>query len=298
MAAAKIPRIASNVANEDWGDQNAYPLDAGSTGVVTLLPEALIQQDINKIGVIRVDLAAASALTGIMKQIYGDDAEFLYDAPVPAGTTDYGQFLLAADRKGTDGVVLALGEQEAVQIATAGQQLGNEQVLGSALGTFSYDTVKELGDYAKQMVFLWSYPPATADLPVYKALRADLAASGDDGLQPENVRSSAMRSWIALYGLLRMIRDEKMTTFTRAGITELLQNAKDVPMLGMYGDESWTPDKNHDGIFQRAGMNHWGIYRWDPDATSAGFDGNFVETGELNFDEVLCGSVLGAPPPC
>ncbi len=49
------------------------------------------------------------------------------------------------------------------------------------------------------MVFVWSFPPATTDLPVYKALRADLAASGDDDLQPENLKTSPMRSWIGLY---------------------------------------------------------------------------------------------------
>jgi ABC-type branched-subunit amino acid transport system substrate-binding protein len=298
MAQAKIPRIASNVANEDWTDKNAFPLDAGSTGVVILLPQALIQQGIKKIGVIRVDLAAASALVGIQKQIYGSKAEFPADVPVSAGTTDYGQFLLKADRAGTGGVVLALGEQEAVQVVKAGQQIASEQVIGSALGTFSHATIKELGDFAKQMVFLWSYPPASADLPVYKALRADLAASGEDGLQPENVKSSAMRSWIALYALLRMTRDAKMTTFTRAGITEMLQKAKDVPMLDMYAGENWTPNAEHPGIFKRAGMNHWGIYKWDPDAKSNGFDGNWVESGTMNYDDVVCGSALGGPPPC
>ena len=61
------------------------------------------------------------------------------------------------------------------------------------------------------MVFLWSFPPATVDLPVYKALRADLAASGEDALQPENLKASPMRSWIGLYALLKMIRDAEMT---------------------------------------------------------------------------------------
>ncbi len=59
-----------------------------------------------------------------------------------------------------------------------------------------------MGDFAEQMAFLWSFPPATADLPVYDALRSDLAASGEEALQPENLKASPMRSWIGLYGLL------------------------------------------------------------------------------------------------
>ena len=172
-----------------------------------------------------------------------------------------------------------------------------KQVLGAALGTFSHKYVSGLGDFADKMVFTWSYPPATADLPVYQALRADLAASGDDSLQPENLKSSPMHSWIGLYALLRAIRDAKLTEFTRAGITAMLQQAKDVPMLNIFGGENWTPNLDHPGVFKRAGMNHWATYKWDPDAKGAGFDGNFVERHVFNFDKVLCGSPLGGPPP-
>ena len=89
----------------------------------------------------------------------------------------------------------------------AGQQLSTDLLIGSSLGTFSHATVAELGDFAEQMVFLWSFAPATVDLPVYEALRADLAASGEESLQPENLKASPMRSWIGLYALLKMIRD-------------------------------------------------------------------------------------------
>jgi hypothetical protein len=108
-----------------------------------------------------------------------------------------------------------------------------------------------------------------------------------------------MRSWIGLYALLRMIRDAGMTEFTRDGISALLQQAKDVPMLGIFGGEDWTPDLDHPGLFERAGVNHWAVYRWDPEAPSpAGVDGNFVETSQFSFDDVMCGSPFGAPGPC
>jgi hypothetical protein len=144
------------------------------------------------------------------------------------------------------------------------------------------------------MALMWSFPPATADLPVYEALRSDLAASGEDGLQPENLKASPMRSWIGLYGLLWMLRDANVTDLNRETIKATIEAAHDVPMLDMFGGEDWTPDTDHPGMFQRAGMNHWASYEWDPDA-SGEFDGNFVEIGEMSFDEVLCGSMFGAP---
>jgi hypothetical protein len=172
-------------------------------------------------------------------------------------------------------------------------------LMGASLGAFAHADVAELGDFGKQMVFLWSYPPATAEVPVYAAMRADLAASGEAALQPETLAANPIRSWIGLYALLWMIRDAKMTEFTRAGITAMLNDAKDVPMLGIFGDENWTPAQNHAGAFKRAGVNHWAIWRWDPAAKAAsGHDGNFTKTATISFDEVLCGTPLGAPTGC
>jgi ABC-type branched-subunit amino acid transport system substrate-binding protein len=295
MAKAKIPRVASNVTQDDWADPNAYPMDASGTGVTFLMPQALIDAGAKKIGLIRVDLAAASALVGLLADAYKGKATFPYDTPVPGGTTDFSQFILGAQNAGTDGVALALGENEAVQVVRAGQQLATDQLIGSSLGTFSHKSVEDLGDFAKQMVFIWSYPPATADLPVYEALRADLAASGDEALQPENLKASPMRSWIGLYALLKMMRDAKMTTFTREGISKMLNQAKDVPMLNIFGGENWTPSLNHPGIYKRAGTNHWATYAWDPNAPSPAGKGNFVEKTTISFDKVLCGTIFGAP---
>jgi ABC-type branched-subunit amino acid transport system substrate-binding protein len=300
MQAAGIPRVASNVTSSDWGDPNAYPLDASGTGVTFLSPQALLENDITQIGIVRVDLAAASAIVGLMEDLYADDgAEFVSDAPVPAGTTDFTQFILGAEDAGAEGITMAIGENEAIQVVRAGQQLGTELLLGSSLGSFAHSTVAELGDFADQMVFLWSYPPATFDLPVYEALRADLAASGEESLQPENLKASPMRSWIGLYALLYMIRDAGMTEFTRDGITAMLQASGPVPMLDMFGGEDWTPDLSHPGAFSRAGTNHWQVWSWDPEAEApGGLEGNFVGGSVINFDEVLCGSPFGGPEPC
>jgi ABC-type branched-subunit amino acid transport system substrate-binding protein len=297
MAEAGIPRVASNVTNFDWGDPNAYPLDASGTGVTFLLPQALIDAGVDEIGIIRVDSAGAGAMQSLLSGVYEGDATFPYDVPVPAGTTDFTQFILGAQDAGVGGVTLAIGEQEAVQVVNAGQQLDTDLILGSSLGTFPHSSITELGDFADQMAFMGAYPPATADLPVYDALRADLAASGEDALQTENLKSSPMRSWIGLYALLYMMRDTGMTEFTGEGITAMLQEANDVPMLDMFGGESWTPHLDHPGMFKRAGMNHWATYEWDPEAEAPdGIEGgNWVEASTLSFDEVLCGSPFGAP---
>lgn len=300
MAAAAIPRVAYATSSQDWGDQNAFPLDGAGFGVTFLLPEALRLAGVTEQGLIRVDIAAASALVGLLNDLYGDaGVNIPFDVPVPAGTTDYSQFIIAAQDNGVDGVNLALGEQEAVQVIRAAEQLGTDLVIGSPLGTFSHGSIAELGAFAEQMVFLWSFPPATVEVPVYEVLRADLAASGEEGLQLANLKASPMRSWIGLYGLLSMIRDAGMTEFTRPGITAMLESATDVPMLGIFGDANWTPDTDHPGAYQRAGISRWSTYAWDPDAPApGGLTGNFVAGEAIDLDATICGSPFGAPEPC
>jgi ABC-type branched-subunit amino acid transport system substrate-binding protein len=295
MAEAGIPRVASNVTQNDWADPNAYPLDASGTGVTFLMPQGLIDQGIDEIGAIRVDLAEASALVGLISDLYEGEATFPYDVPVPAGTTDSTQFILGAEDAGVGGVFLPLGEQEAVQIIRAADQLGTELLISASLGSFSNSNVADFGEIAEQTVFVWSFPPATADVPVYEALRSDLAASGNEDLQPLNLKSSPMRSWIGLYALLQMIRESGTTEFTREGMTQMLQTAENVPMLDIFGGEDWTPNAETDGIWTRKGVERWTTWTWDPEASFEGSDGNFELASELSFYDIVCGSIFGAP---
>jgi ABC-type branched-subunit amino acid transport system substrate-binding protein len=296
MGDAGIPRIASNVTNSDWTDENAYPLDASGTGSTFTSPQSLIDAGAEKIGLIRVDLPAASALIGLIEDLYEGNATFPYDVPVPAGTTDYSQFILGAEDEGVDGVTLLIAEEQAVQVVRAAEQLGTELRLAGTLGTFSRSRVLEQGDFAEQMVFVWSYPPATARVPVYKALRADLAAAGEEELKPNNLKASPMRSWIGLYALLRMIRDAGLNEFNRESIKAMVDEATDVPMLDIFGGENWTPDTTTEGAWTRKGVDTWTTWRWDPKAKFQGKRGNFAKTGEISFSELMCGSIFGAPP--
>jgi hypothetical protein len=70
-------------------------------------------------------------------------------------------------------------------------------------------------------------------------------------------------------------------------------------MLGIYGDETWTPNENHPGLWTRADIDRWAVYRWDGASENAiGTNGNFVEGATISFDDVLCGTPFGASGPC
>lgn len=292
--AAGIARFAVNATTPDLTDLNSYPFDAGGIGTVMVMPEPLVADDLKKIATIRVDLPAASALIGIMENMYGDDgAEFIADIPVTAGTTDYSQYVLAAEDAGADGVVVPLGGQEAIQVLRAAQQLDSDLVFSTSLGTLPYRDLVELGDFADQLVLNGSIPPATADLPAVRVLVADLAASGEDELQPEALKQSAMKSWVGLYALLDILRTAETEDFSRANVTALIEASGPIDMLGLTTD--WTPRTDNPGAFPRTGNGYYSFWRWDDAASWGDASGNLAQTGEANLIDILCGSPLGAP---
>ena len=67
-------------------------------------------------------------------------------------------------------------------------------------------------------------------------------------------------------------------------------------MLDIFGGEDWTPGLNHSGLFQRGGHESLGDLSMGSGGGGEVGDGNFVESTVFSFDEVLCGSPLGAPP--
>jgi branched-chain amino acid transport system substrate-binding protein len=292
FADAGIARFAISSATPDLSDLNSYPIDAGGIGTTLVMPQALVDQGVTKIATIRVDLPAASAIIGLFQDIY-DGAEFVADIPVPAGTTDYSQFILAAENAGAEGVVIPLGGQEAIQVLRAADQLGSDLLFSTSLGTLPYADVADLGDLADQVILNGPIPPATADEPAIHVLVADLAASGEDALQPERLKSTAMKSWIGLYALLTIVRTAHTEDFSRANLTSLIEASGPIDMLGLTSD--WTPKTDNPGTFPRTGNGHYSFWRWDPDQSFGDQAGNFVEAGSTDFNDLLCGSPLGAP---
>jgi ABC-type branched-subunit amino acid transport system substrate-binding protein len=292
---ASIPRIGGNVGPPDWDDQNAYPFNSAGLGNLFLEPKALIDAGATRIALVRIETPGTGSLAATFQATYAE-AEIVADIPLTAGTTDFTQFIQTAEDAGAEGIALAVGEQEALQIVRAAEQLGSDLLISTGIASFTHETISGLGPIAEQIIFVASYPPHTADLPVYEALRSDLAASGEERFEPQNMRQTALQSWMALYATIKMIRDAGLTDFTAPNMKAMVEAAADVPMLGMFGDENWTPDTDHQGLYVRSGMDFLASYRWDPEAAAVdGLVGNWVEFQVYNFSEVVCGSVVGAP---
>lgn len=288
-AAAGIPRFANSPGADDYPDLNTYPYTAGGTGTSIMMVQGLLDAGVSKIALVRVDIPQATALAGFFAAVYGDNGvEVVADLPVPAGTTDYSQFILAAQSAGAEGIAMPVGGQEGIQVLRAGAELDADLLYSSSTGTFPLADIQSLGEYGQRVILNEGFPPAAVDDPVIDQLVADLEAHSDDEiLQRPNLKASPMRSWIGLYALLQILREADATDFSRENLKTLINASGPIDMLGLSPD--WTPATDHAGAFTRAGSGHYSFWSID----SAGE--TFELVSEADWDTTICGSPVGGP---
>jgi ABC-type branched-subunit amino acid transport system substrate-binding protein len=292
---AGLPRVGVSPGSEELGSANAFPVGGGSVGTTFMMVPPLARAGHTKIALIHVDTPAIQALTGVLAPMLDAyDAEIVEMIPVPQGTTDYQQFILAAQDAGADGVALALGEAEAIQVINAAEQLATDLTFSVSLGTFGQADAEELGDFADQLVFNSEVPPATASLeefPVLADVVGDLAASGEPELQRDQIKSSAIRSWLAVYALVEVVeRFGDPDDVSREAITAAFEAARDVDFHGLV--PAWTPrGGTGEGLLGNVSMPYYYQIGFDTEA------GEFVLDDErLNLVEEFAGN-LDYPQP-
>ncbi len=293
---AGIARFALSPGTDELGDSLTFGIDAGGIGTTIMMVPPLLDEGHTQIATIRVDIAAAAVIPSLLNGIFTDEGvEFVADLPVPAGTTDYSQFVLAAEEAGATAVIMPLDGPNAVQVMAAAAQLDSELVFSVSLGTFGRSDIAEIGDYASHMVFNAAVPPASFDTPVLDVLTAELEANSDDErLQRNNLKSSPMRSWIGLYAFIYMLREAQLTEVTPATVLEATEAVQSIPMLDLIPD--WTPGTNADTAFTSVSQPAYRFWSWDGSAEFDGEAGNYVQIGEGDFNEVIETSSFSEAP--
>lgn len=284
---AGVPRLDGNPAPVAFSAPNTYALGMGGLGNAVMMVPPLVDQGKSRFAIIRADVPGAAALQTVIEPMvtaYG--GEVVADIPVTVGTSDFSQFVLAADAAGADGVLMLAGREEVIQVLRAAQQLDSDLAFSLSLGSVSRQDVAEFGAFADQFVFNGEVPASSVDpepYPLLAVANRDLAASGEERLQPDTVTNASLKSWVYMYALVKMIRDAGITDITPASVTAVLNSATDVDM----GDLTppWTPNATSEGIFERVSQPYYWTATWD------GESDNFLMGERLDSVALLAGDV-------
>ncbi len=259
FTAANYPRVGQSPGTPDFGAPNSYNLGGGGLGTTFQMIPPLLDAGKKKIAAIHVDLPAFQGALPLLKMIVeAGGGELVATIPVPAGTTNYDQFILAAEDAGADGVMMPLGDKESAQVLAAAADLGTELTFSVSLGTFSANAVKELGDLGKQMVFNAEVPPATSPAEQFPAMSLVI---DDLGVDAADVASSEIRSWLAVYAFVTVMGAGDVDNITRESVTAAFNAATDIDMLGLMAP--WTPNKPSPGVFSRISNPNYYFATWD-----------------------------------
>ena len=288
---AGIPRISNSGGIEELSAPNGYPISGGPTGTTFAMVPALTRQGPKNIAAIHVDNPQIQVLGTLFQPMFDAyKGKLTKMIPVPAGTTDYQQFVLSAQDSGADGVILPLGEAEAVQVLNVAQQVDSKMIFSASLGTFGQEDIAKFGDFAKQIVLNSDVPPATADVkdfPLLADMLIDLEASGDAELQRDQLKASPMRSWLAVYALVKVVEQfGDPNNPSREAITNAFNTAKDVDMGGIIAP--WTPKGGSgQGLFGNVSNPYYYIVKFDTDKKQFVVDDhilNVIEESEGKTD--------------
>lgn len=244
LEAAGLPRVGLSPSPEELDSEVTYAIGAGGSGSTFMMVPGCTRNGHQKIASIQVDLPIIDQLFGALEpmlEAYG--AEVVAKIPVPAGTTDFQQFTLAAEKARATCAILPLGENEAVQVLQAAKQLGSKLKFSANLGTFGEADLAALGELAGQIYLAAELPPITGSQerwPILGQAIADLSASGEAELQEDQIKSSPFRSWVAVYSFVRIIEDfGDPDDVSREAIRAAFEAAKDVDHFDLI--PPWTP---------------------------------------------------------
>ena len=67
----------------------------------------------------------------------------------------------------------------------------------------------------------------------------DFKASGKSNLERDSLTVQPTNGWLAVYALIKVMRDAKATDITRATVKAAFDKAKDIPMFDL--TPPWTP---------------------------------------------------------
>lgn len=217
----------------------------GGTGVTLGMAAVSVRQGgIKNVSLIYPDIPSAAPLAAVVKGVVAANGGTLVNAiPLSGNATDYTQFVLAASKNGSEGAVLALGEAQATQVLSAAEQLNSKLKFFGSPATFTVDNLKQFPKVAQNIILTDSTPAPTAanaqSFPGMTQFLADMKATSDPLLAPAKLRTSQVRSWLAVQAFDKVMKGTDTKNVTKDSVLAAFTAAKDVDLNGVV--KPWTP---------------------------------------------------------
>lgn len=234
MEENKIPSIGLVAASAaDFTSPAAFPISGGLPATAGDLPRFLADAGAKKISIARIDLAQAAIIPTFAKTTLGlVGLELANDIPVPDGAPDMSSYAQAALANGSDGIMVALSGQDAVNFTQAAKQIDPDvkiAVISTEAGAFQ----DALGDQAAGIIQGFAMlPPLTVKTPEGTRYLKEMKAAGY-----KDTSGFRLNSWLSVQVLATIAKD--LPDVTSAAVYDALSTATNVE-TGLTPPLQWT----------------------------------------------------------
>jgi hypothetical protein len=280
-----LPQIGAQVTQSAWNSPVSYEFSMGGVGTLLSDIPALKSVGVKKFVAMLPASAQSGAFTAFAAPLVENlGMEQLDLIQVPPTAVEFTQFVLKAQQD-AEGVALGLPGNVASQIIDAMDSLNSNLKPAASWGTFSQKAVTDMPeDIAKNFAFTDAVPPfvnsTPSKWPIQEVMVEDFKASGKPNLERDSLNVEPAASWLAVYALVKVMRDAKATTVTRQTVKAAFDKAKDIPMFDL--TPPWTPSKQStNAVFKGISNSHYWTGHWDPDKKEFVVDAKQVDIIKL-----------------
>lgn len=267
---AGLPQIGAQVTQPGaWNSPMSYDFSMGGSGTLLADMPALKSIGVKKFSVFVPASGQVGALTSFAAPLVKTlGMNLVRLVQIPPTAVEFTQFVLQA-QKGTEGAVVGLPGNVANQIIDAADSLNSSLKLAGSWGAFSKKSVAEMPEnIAKNFAFSDAVPPfnnsTPSRWPILDVMAQDFKASGKSNLEGDALTVQPTSGWLAVYALVKTLRDAKATDVTRATVKQAVDAAKDIPMFDLM--PPWTPSKQStNAIFKGISNPNYWTGHWDAD---------------------------------
>lgn len=234
MEQSKIPSIGVIAAGfADFTSPAAFPITGGLPATAGNLPRFLADAGAKKISIARIDLAAAAIISTFSNTALGKvNQEIVNDVPVPQSAPDMSSYVQATLANGTDGILVALAGQDAVNFVQAAKQ-ADPKVKLAVISTEPGAFAKALGDQAAGIIegpaFL---PPLSVKSKEGTRFLNEMKAAGY-----KDTSGFRLNSWLSMQVLAKVA--DGLPDVTSAAVYDKL-NATSNLATGLTPPLQWT----------------------------------------------------------
>jgi len=234
MEENNIPSIGVVAAGaSDFTSPAAFPITGGLPATAGNLPRFLADDGAEKVSIARIDLAQAAIIPTFATTTLAAVGQTLnQDVPVPESAPDMSSYVEAALADGTDGILVALSGQDAVNFVQAAKQADPNvklAVISTEPGAFR----DALGDDAAGIIqgpaFL---PPLSVKTPEGTRFLKEMKAAGY-----KDTTGFRLNSWVSMQVLAQVA--DPLSEVTAPAVFDALNTTDDLE-TGLTPPLQWT----------------------------------------------------------